>query len=33
MMDLFDPDDTTLTEALVGLALALAVVMLAFAYC
>lgn len=32
-MDLFDPDDTTLSEALVGLALVLALVMLALAYC
>lgn len=33
MMDLFDPDDTMLTEALVALALLLAVVMLAYAWC
>lgn len=32
-MNLSDPDDTTLSEALVGLALALALVMLAVAYC
>lgn len=28
-----DPDDTTLSEALVGLALVLALVMLGIAYC
>lgn len=32
-MDLFDPDDTMLTKALVALALLLAVVMLAYAWC